>query len=47
MNPTVAHYQGERWDLHISRSYGHLVLEGFVKADDTLKHLVWVRREVA
>ncbi len=41
MNPTVAHYQSEHWDLHISRSHGNLVLEGFVKSGDTLKHLVW------
>ena len=41
MNHVVAHYRSEHWDLHISRNYGNLVLEGFVKSDNTLKHLVW------
>ena len=37
----AAHYQSDNWDLHISRAYGNLVLEGFTKDGETLKHLVW------
>ena len=41
MEPSaVAHYQSETWDLHIGKCYGRLVLEGFVKSGETLKHLV-------
>lgn len=35
------HYQNEHWDIWIGRSYGNLVLEGFVKTGDALKYLVW------
>ena len=42
MAPSEAtHYQSDNWDLHISRAYGNLVLEGFTKDGETLKHLVW------
>ena len=36
-----SHYQDEDWDIWIGRSYGNLILEGFVKTGETLKHLVW------
>lgn len=42
MEPSeAAHYQGKTWDLHVSKCYERLVLEGFVKSGETLKHLVW------
>ena len=37
----AAHYQDENWDLHIGQAYGNLVLDGFVKDGEVLKHLVW------
>ena len=36
----VAHYRNDRHDLWIGENGGHLILEGFVKHGDTLKHLV-------
>lgn len=35
------HYQNEAWDIWIGRTYGNLILEGFVKDGDALKYLVW------
>ena len=36
----VAHYRSNRHDLWIGENNGYLILEGFVKHGDTLKHLV-------
>ncbi len=35
------HYQAEKWNIWIGRPYGNLVMEGFVKVGEALKHLVW------
>lgn len=34
------HYQDDNWNVWIGRNYTNLILEGFVKTGDTLKHLV-------
>ena len=36
----VAYYRSDRHDLWIAENNGYLILEGFVKHGDTLKHLV-------
>ena len=36
----VAHYRSDQHDLWIGENNGYLILEGFVKHGDTLKHLV-------
>lgn len=36
----VAHYRSDQHDLWIGENNGYLVLEGFVKTGDALKHLV-------
>ena len=37
----VAHYRSRQYDLWIGENNGYLILEGFVKTGDALKHLVW------
>lgn len=39
MPAEATHYQSENWDIWIGRSYGNLVMEGFVKVGDALKHI--------
>ena len=36
----VAHYRSAQHDVWIGENHGHLILEGFVKTGDALKHLV-------